>query len=154
MVNVALIEPQIPQNTGNIARLCAATGSTLYLVGRLGFEISDKYLRRSGLDYWDKVKMEYISSISDFEGLNISYSNYFLSTKATKNYSEIPTDSENILLTFGNEVSGLPPEFYERYSKNLFRIPMVKSLRCLNLSSAVAVVLYDVLRRQGFTNLE
>lgn len=156
-INIVLVEPEIPQNTGNIARTCAAIGAKLHLVKPLGFEISDKYLKRAGLDYWDKLEIEEHQSLQDFlakynpENTNM----YFVTTKGQHCYSDVNySDLEDVFLLFGKETKGLPEDLLQKYIDNAIRIPMRKDLRSLNLSNSVAILAYEVLRQQNFDNLE
>jgi len=154
IVRVALFEPEIPQNTGNIARLCAGTNVELILVGKLGFLLSDKKLKRAGLDYWDYVKIKRVDSIDRFfEEFTEDFFEYsFLSKFGNKLYTEIPLERD-IILIFGNESLGLSDEIRGRFKDKLYRIPMSSNIRSQNLSNSVAVVLYDVLRRKNFEGL-
>ena len=156
-LNIVLVEPEIPQNTGNIARTCAATGSKLHLVKPLGFEISDKYLKRAGLDYWDKLDIEEHESLDDFlvkyppEENNM----FFITTKGKHCYSDIDYSTlDNIYLLFGKETKGLPESLLQKYIDNAIRIPMRKDLRSLNLSNSVSILAYEVLRQNNFDDLE
>lgn len=152
MMNIVLVYPEIPQNTGNIARTCAATGSTLHLVKPLGFDIDEKAVRRAGLDYWDKVSLRVYENLDEFFKQNENGRFWFLSTKADHSYTDVEY-SENDYLIFGKETHGLPePLLKENYQKTL-RIPMLPTLRSLNLSNSVAIVLYEALRQLGFVNL-
>ncbi len=152
MMNIVLVYPEIPQNTGNIARTCAATGSTLHLVKPLGFDIDEKAVRRAGLDYWDKVSLRVYENLDEFFKQNENGRFWFLSTKADHSYTDVEY-SENDYLIFGKETHGLPePLLKENYQKTL-RIPMLPTLRSLNLSNSVAIVLYEGLRQLGFVNL-
>lgn len=155
-INVVMIEPEIPQNTGNIARTCAATGSKLHLVYPLGFSISDKYLKRAGLDYWDKLEIEKHDSLNAFlskykpEENNMFYS----TTKAKHCYSEVNFSKfDEIFILFGKETKGLPEELLQKYIDNTIRIPMKGELRSLNLSNSVAIIVYEVLRQCEFKEL-
>jgi tRNA (cytidine/uridine-2'-O-)-methyltransferase len=155
-MKVVLLCPEIPQNTGNIIRLCACTGVTLILVGPLGFSLSDKSLKRSGLDYHELASVKYIENkISFFSEYSLDkYNYYFISKRGERLYTEINLDGEReSLLIFGNETQGLPACFYLYYYDNLYRIPMVKEARCLNLSNAVSLVLYSLLLKQNFSGL-
>jgi len=144
--NIVLYEPQIPQNTGNIARLCACTGSTLYLIGKLGFQITDKHVKRAGLDYWEFVNIETFSTLEELQKKFPDNNFYYLSTKATKKYTEINYKNGDFLV-FGSETKGLPEEIvFENNNKSL-TIPMIDSRRSLNLSNSVAIVLYEALRQ-------
>ena len=156
-LNIVLVEPEIPQNTGNIARTCAAIGAKLHLVKPLGFEISDKYLKRAGLDYWDKLEIEDHESLSDFLlKYNPENSNmFFVTTKGQHCYSDIDYSKlDNIFLLFGKETKGLPEDLLKKYINNAIRIPMRETLRSLNLSNSVAILAYEVLRQNNFGNLE
>ena len=156
-LNIVLVEPEIPQNTGNIARTCAATGSKLHLVKPLGFELSDKYLKRAGLDYWDKLEIEEHDNLNSFlnkykpEETNM----FFVTTKGKHCYSDVDYSKlDTVFLLFGKETKGLPENLLTKYIDNAIRIPMRKSLRSLNLSNSVAIVAYEVLRQDSFKNLE
>lgn len=156
-INIVLVEPEIPQNTGNIARTCAATGGKLHLVKPLGFSISDKYLKRAGLDYWDKLEIEEHESLKDFLDKYIPEKNkmFWVSTKAKHVYSDVDySQFDEIFLLFGKETKGLPEDCLRKYIDNTIRIPMKESLRSLNLSNSVAIVIYEVLRQIDFGNLE
>lgn len=149
MFNIVLVEPEIPQNTGNIARTCAATGCTLHLVKPLGFEISDKYLKRAGLDYWEHVEVKLWDS---FEQLTAAYPRanyYFFTTKGREIYSEAAL-KEGDFLVFGKETKGLPEELLILHPEECLRIPMIGELRSLNLSNSVAIAVYEGLRQNGF----
>ena len=156
-LNIVLVEPEIPQNTGNIARTCAAIGAKLHLVKPLGFEISDKYLKRAGLDYWDKLEIEEHNNLNDFLNKYIPEENnmFFVTTKGKHCYSDINySKMDTVFLLFGKETKGLPENLLTKYIDNAIRIPMRSSLRSLNLSNSVAIVAYEVLRQCNFTNLE
>ena len=156
-LNVVLVEPEIPQNTGNIARTCAAIGAKLHLVKPLGFEINDKYLKRAGLDYWDKLDIEEHSSLNDFlNKYSIEENNmFFVTTKGKHCYSDVDySNLDNVFLLFGKETKGLPESLLKDNLDKAIRIPMRKTLRSLNLSNSVAIVVYEVLRQQSFSNLE
>lgn len=153
MFNIVLVEPEIPQNTGNIVRTCAATHTRLHLVRPLGFEVTDKYLKRAGLDYWNMCDISYYDS---FEQLREQYSQsefWFLSTKGQKVYSDVKFN-DGCFLVFGKETRGLPEELLHNNYDNCIRIPMYKELRSLNLSNSVAIVLYEALRQSGFPELK
>ncbi|MDH3972986.1 MAG: tRNA (uridine(34)/cytosine(34)/5-carboxymethylaminomethyluridine(34)-2'-O)-methyltransferase TrmL [Deltaproteobacteria bacterium] len=152
-MNIVLVEPQIPQNTGNIARLCAATGTPLHLVGKLGFRTDDKSLRRAGLDYWKLLDISYHNNFEDFEKKPLHGNYYFLSTKGGKNYSEISYRKGDYLI-FGSETKGLPSNIMERFKGSTMRIPMIREARSLNLSSSVSIVLYEALRQNAFINYQ
>mgnify|MGYP001040705883 FL=1 len=156
-LNIVMVEPEIPQNTGNIARTCAAIGAKLHLVKPLGFEITDKYLKRAGLDYWDKLEIEIHESLAEFleKYKPEEHSMYFSTTKGQKCYADVNyTSSEEIFLLFGKETKGLPEDLLQKYIKNTIRIPMREHLRSLNLSNSVAIVAYEVYRQVGFDALE
>lgn len=148
-LNIVLFEPQIPQNTGNIARTCAATGARLHLVGPMGFCVDDKKLKRAGLDYWQDVDITYYDSISDFYDKNQGVM-YYLTTKAPCDYSEARFE-DGCYLIFGKETAGIPEEILLRNQKSCLRIPMVGDIRSLNLSNAVAIVAYEAYRQDGFS---
>lgn len=149
-MHIVLIEPEIPANTGNVARLCAATGFALHLVKPFGFVIDDKHLKRAGLDYWHLIKIFYHDSFDElFEKYSHEGNFYFFSKKAEKNFQEI-SYQENDFLVFGKETKGLPDEMLERFEKNCVRIPMREGTRCLNLSNAVAVASYEALRQLNY----
>ena len=156
-INIVMVEPEIPQNTGNIARTCAATGAKLHLVKPLGFEITDKYLKRAGLDYWDKLEIEEHENLKEFfKKYSITNNNMFLvTTKGDNCYSDINySDLDEIFLLFGKETKGLPEDLLKTNLEKTIRIPMKEHLRSLNLSNSVAIVLYEVLRQQNFSNLQ
>ena len=150
-MNIVLVQPEIPQNTGNIARTCAATGAKLHLVKPLGFDISEKAVKRAGLDYWDKVDISVYEDLDEFFEKNKG-NFWYLSTKAQRCYTEI-NYSEDDYLVFGRETYGLPePLLQANYDRSL-RIPMREGLRSLNLSNSVAIVLFEALRQTGFAEL-
>ena len=156
-LNIVMVEPEIPQNTGNIARTCAAIGAKLHLVKPLGFELSDKYLKRAGLDYWDKLEIEMHESLQDFltKYPPEEHSMYFSTTKGKQCYSDMDyTKSEEVFLLFGKETKGLPEDLLQKYIEKTIRIPMKEHLRSLNLSNSVAIVAYEVFRQVGFDQLE
>lgn len=156
-INIVMVEPEIPQNTGNIARTCAATGAKLHLVKPLGFEISDKYLKRAGLDYWDKVEIEEHESLKEFLDKYKPEENnmFYASTKATHCYSDVDYSVfDEVFILFGKETKGLPEDLLQKYIQNTIRIPMRHNLRSLNLSNSVNIILYEVLRQVDFNGLE
>ena len=156
-INIVMVEPEIPQNTGNIARTCAATGAKLHLVKPLGFEISDKYLKRAGLDYWDKVDIEEHDSLQDFLDKYKPEENnmFYASTKVTHCYSDVDYSKfDEVFILFGKETKGLPEDLLQKYIENTIRIPMRHNLRSLNLSNSVNIILYEVLRQVDFNGLE
>ena len=156
-LNIVLVEPEIPQNTGNIARTCAALGAKLHLVKPLGFEISDKYLKRAGLDYWDKLEIEEHNNLNDFLNKYAPEDNnmFFVTTKGKHCYSDINYSKlDKVFLLFGKETKGLPEDLLTKYIDNAIRIPMKEGLRSLNLSNSVAILAYEVFRQTGFDNLQ
>ncbi len=155
-LNIVLVEPEIPQNTGNIARTCAAIGAKLHLVKPLGFEISDKYVKRAGLDYWDKLDIEEHNSLSDFLKKHpVNNSMFLVTTKGQHCYSDVDYSKfKEIFLLFGKETKGLPESLLKEHLENTIRIPMRETLRSLNLSNSVAIVAYEVFRQNNFCNLE
>lgn len=156
-INIVMVEPEIPQNTGNIARTCAATGGKLHLVEPLGFEITDKALKRAGLDYWDKLDIEKHASLNAFlEKYKPEENNmYFVTTKGQTCYSDVDySQIDEVFLLFGKETKGLPEDLLQKYIEKTVRIPMRSTLRSLNLSNSVAIVIYEVLRQKNFENLE
>lgn len=156
-INIVLVEPEIPQNTGNIARTCAIIGAKLHLVKPLGFEISDKYLKRAGLDYWDKLDIEEHENLAKFlEKYPINKNNmYFVTTKGKHCYTEIKyNELEEVFLLFGKETKGLPEDLLKNNLDHAIRIPMRENFRSLNLSNSVAIVAYEMLRQNEFRNLQ
>ena len=151
-VNIVLVEPQIPQNTGNIARTCAATGARLHLVGPMGFTVDDKKLKRAGLDYWQYLDITYYDGLDDFFARNRG-AFYFFTTKGKHTYSE-KTYPDNVYLFFGREDAGLPEELLLQHPDTCVRLPMRGGLRSLNLSNTVAVAVYEVLRQWDFPQLQ
>ncbi len=152
-VHIALVEPEIPQNTGNIARTCAATGTGLHLVRPLGFSIENRYLKRAGLDYWDKVLVSVSESLAELRERYAGSTFYFASTKAGRAYTDVAYP-ENCFIVFGKETAGLPESLLEANSEYCVRIPMRPGIRSLNLSNSAAVILYEVLRQHNFRYLE
>lgn len=153
-INIVLHEPEIPQNTGNIARTCAATGAALHIIEPMGFKIDDKKLKRAGLDYWDKLDITYYKDLDDFYQKNPDTVIYYYTTKAPKAYTEINNYPESVYIMFGKESKGLPEELLYKNKENCVRIPMRNSLRSLNLSNSVAIAVYEILRSDGFDGLE
>ncbi len=152
-MHVVLVEPEIPQNTGNIARTCVMTGATLHLIGKLGFSLEDRYLRRAGLDYWPHLRLFHYRDFDDFLSFNNGGNYYFFTTRGKKRYTDISYLANDFLI-FGKETAGLPAELLEKWGDNCVRIPMIEGIpRSLNLSNAVAVALYEALRRQGFPGM-
>ena len=152
MNNIVLFAPEIPQNTGAIARTCAATGTALHLIKPLGFDISDAAVKRAGLDYWHLVDVRVYESIEEYLEQNGDDDLWLLSTKAPRSYAEADF-SQGVSLLFGRETSGLPEELMARYPDRSIRIPMKPRARSLNLAASAAVILYDALRQQGFPGL-
>ena len=154
-LNIVLIEPQIPQNTGNIARTCAATGASLHLVEPMGFKVDDKKLKRAGLDYWYLLDITYYDSTEDFFEKNKDGNFFYFSTKATKIYSEVEYP-DNCYLVFGKETAGLPEELLFDNPDKCVRLPMINNsaARSLNLSNSVAIAVYEVLRQWNFDGFQ
>ena len=151
-LNIVLVEPQIPQNTGNISRTCAVTGARLHLVRPLGFEVTDKNLKRAGLDYWDKLDITYYDSLDDFFEKTNGGKYFYFTTKGLNLYTEI-SYPDNAYLIFGREDKGLPEDLLYRNKKTCVRLPMRNTLRSLNLSNTVAIAAYEVLRQWDFPDL-
>ena len=153
MLNIVLVEPEIPQNCGNIARTCAATGCVLHLIRPLGFDISEKAVRRAGLDYWSQVTVRDYENLEDFFSKNNVEQMWCLSTKAPRCYTEAEF-SDNCYPFFGKETKGLPEAFLEEHYDSCVRIPMLPDTRSLNLSNAVAITVYEALRQLSFPGLQ
>ena len=153
MLNIVLVEPEIPQNCGNIARTCAATGCRLHLIRPLGFDISEKAVRRAGLDYWHMVEIFDYENLADFFAKNDVREMWCLSTKAPRCYVEAEFH-DNCYLFFGKETRGLPEDFLNEHYDECVRIPMNPDARSLNLSNAVAVTVYEALRQLDFPSLQ
>ncbi|MBO4868201.1 MAG: tRNA (uridine(34)/cytosine(34)/5-carboxymethylaminomethyluridine(34)-2'-O)-methyltransferase TrmL [Clostridia bacterium] len=151
-INIVLVEPEIPQNTGNVARTCAAVGASLHLVKPLGFEIDDRKLKRAGLDYWDKLDITYYDSLGDFLQKNAGEPMFFFTTKAKRKYTDVQYP-KRVFIVFGKETKGLPEELLYANPDSSVRIPMRDTLRSLNLSNSVAVAVYEVLRQRDFEGL-
>ena len=152
MFNIVLVEPEIPQNAGNIARTCAATGTRLHMIRPLGFEVSDKYLKRAGLDYWNLVEIFYYDSFAEFLSKNPDGTKYFFTTKAQHRHSDVAFKDGDFLV-FGKETRGLPEELLLENKKTCLRIPMFEKARSLNLSNSVAIALYEALRQTDYQGL-
>ncbi len=151
-MEIALFEPLIPQNSGNIARLCAATNSNLHFIGKLGFSLSDKYLKRAGLDYWKYVRYFVWKDFYDFFENFKSRKIYIATSKGNVIYSEVKYSLNDVLL-FGNEVEGLPPEIMKMFPEDVkIKIPFV-NVRCLNLANSVSIILYEAFRQKNFKGL-
>jgi tRNA (cytidine/uridine-2'-O-)-methyltransferase len=151
-LNIVLYNPEIPQNTGNISRTCAVTGAALHIIRPTGFEISDRTLKRAGLDYWDKLDISYYDSFDEFLEKNEGAVCYYFTSHTEKSYTEVDYP-DGTFLVFGKETAGLPRELVEANIDHAVRIPMLPTLRCLNLSNAVAIATYEVLRRWNFEGL-
>lgn len=152
-LNIVLVEPQIPQNTGNIARTCAATGARLHLVEPMGFHVDDKKLKRAGLDYWHLLDITYYEDLDDFFEKNRDGSFFYFSTKARRVHSDM-TYPDNSYLVFGREDAGLPEELLKNNEQSCVRLPMREEARSLNLSNTVAVGVFEVLRQWGYPELK
>ncbi len=150
-LNIVLVEPEIPQNTGNIARTCAATGARLHIIEPMGFKIDDKKLKRAGLDYWYLLDITYYPSIEDFFSKNEG-NYYFLTTKGKHIYSDARFEGDTYII-FGKETKGLPEELLKEHPEECLRVPMISDARSLNLSNTVALVAYEVLRQWNFDGL-
>lgn len=151
-LNIVLIEPEIPQNTGNIARTCAATGARLHLVGPMGFHITDKQVKRAGLDYWDKLDITFYDSTDEFFEKNKDGKFYYFTTKAEQAHSDVEYPN-HCYLVFGKETKGLPEELLKDNHDTCVRMPMRGIIRSLNLSNAVAIGTYEVLRQWNYPEL-
>ena len=152
-INIVLCEPEIPQNTGNIARTCAATGASLHLIRPLGFEIDNAKLKRAGLDYWDKLDITFYDGLDDFFAKHSEAKIYYFSTKANHKYSDV-TYPEDAWIMFGKETKGLPEELLYANPDTCVRIPMRDGLRSLNLSNSVAIAVYEILRQRDFEDMQ
>jgi len=152
MVDIILLEPEIPMNTGNIARTCACTGARLHLIKPLGFDISDKAVKRAGLDYWQYVDISVYENIEEFFAKNGDENLFLATTKAPRSYAEADL-SGDVKLLFGKETAGLPQSLREKYRDGCIRIPMLSDVRSLNLANSVAILCYEALKQQGFPGL-
>ena len=152
-IHIILHEPEIPQNTGNIARTCAATGASLHIIRPMGFEIDDKKLKRAGLDYWHQLDITYYDDFSHFLSCHPEAQIYYFSTKAPRSYTEVSYDGDDVYLMFGKETRGLPEQLLYEHPDSTVRIPMRDKLRSLNLSNSVAIAVYEVLRQHNFEGL-
>ncbi|MEX2461264.1 MAG: tRNA (uridine(34)/cytosine(34)/5-carboxymethylaminomethyluridine(34)-2'-O)-methyltransferase TrmL [Paenibacillaceae bacterium] len=150
--HIVLVEPEIPANTGNISRTCAATGTFLHLVRPLGFSTDDKVLKRAGLDYWDSVKLTYHDSFQEIKALYPQARFFFATTKANKNYSDF-TFQDGDFFVFGKETAGLPKELLQANTETCLKLPMTDAVRSLNLSNSAAILLYEALRQTEFEGL-
>ena len=151
VLNIVLVEPQIPQNTGNVARTCACTGARLHLVKPMGFTVTDTHLKRAGLDYWNKLDITYYDSLEDFLA-RAGGPYFFFSTKASRRYCDVRYP-EGAYLVFGREDKGLPESLLRQYYESCVRLPMMDTLRSLNMSNSVAVGVYEALRQWDFEGL-
>ena len=153
MIHIVLLEPEIPQNTGNISRTCAVTGAHLHLSGPMGFSNEDKWLKRAGLDYWDQLTVTTYDSWADFKAKHPDVRPWMASSKAAHNFCEVEYDRQETWLLFGKETKGLPEDFLDAHYDACIRIPMRPDARSLNLSNSVAIVLYEALRQVNFPGL-
>ena len=151
-INIVMVEPEIPQNTGNVARTCAATGARLHLVGPMGFKIDDRKLKRAGLDYWAYLDITYYDSLNEFFEKNEGQF-FFFTTKGRKAHSDV-SYPDNCYLVFGKETKGLPEELLIKNPESCVRIPMASEIRSLNLSNSVAIAVYETLRQWNYPQLE
>lgn len=152
-MNIVLLEPEIPQNTGNIARTCACTGSSLHLIEPLGFSLNEKYVKRSGMDYWDQVDLHRYDCYADFLERNPDARIWYATTKGKILYTEADFRPDDFLM-FGKESAGIPEEILAKHRDRCIRIPMGSGYRSLNLANSAAIVLYEALRHFGFEGLE
>ena len=152
-MNIILHEPEIPQNTGNIGRTCVATGTKLHLIEPLGFELNEKHLRRAGMDYWGNLDYTVYRNFEDFLAKNPGAKIYMATTKAKKKYTDVKYGPDDFIM-FGKESAGIPEEILVDYEETCVRIPMLSDIRSLNLSNAVAVVLYEALRQNDFSSMQ
>lgn len=152
-LNIVLIEPQIPQNTGNIVRTCAATNSVLHLVGPMGFKIEDKKLKRAGLDYWHLMEIHTYESSAEFFEKNAGGHFYYYTTKGLNRHTDV-SYPDNCYLVFGREDAGLPEELLHENKEHCVRVPMQNDARSLNLSNTVAIAVYEALRQWGYPELK
>lgn len=153
MINIVLHEPEIPANTGNIGRTCVATGARLHLIGPLGFRIDDKAVKRAGLDYWDKLDVAVYDDYKDFIAKNSNPKIYMATTKGRHVYSDVVYEPDCYIM-FGKESAGIPEEILIEHPDTAIRIPMINDIRSLNLSNSVAVVLFEALRQNNFSNMQ
>ena len=152
-LNVVLFEPEIPQNTGSIARTCAVVGARLHLIKPLGFSVKDRYLKRAGMDYWHMVDIEYCENIAEFLADKSNQNLNFITKKASRTYDQINFEGK-VFLIFGKESAGIPEDILSGYPDRCFRIPMLTEARSLNLSNAVAIAAYEAFRQNNFAGLK
>jgi len=152
-MKILLLEPEIPQNTGNIARTCACTNTELHLIKPLGFSLDEKQVKRAGLDYWDKLKLHVHESFEDFMSKYPDAKIYMATTKAINAYSDVKYEEDSFIM-FGKESAGIPEEILYKHKETCVRIPMGEEIRSLNLSNSVAIILYEAFRQQNFSKLE
>ena len=152
-LNIVLLEPEMPANTGNIGRTCVATGTVLHLIEPLGFHLDDRSIKRAGMDYWEKLDVRRYINYEDFLEKNPGAIIYMATTKARKVYTEVAYE-EDCYIMFGKESAGIPEEILKQNKERCVRIPMNEEIRSLNLSNSVAIMLYEALRQQGFKNME
>ena len=152
-LNIVLLEPEIPANTGNIGRSCVVTGSILHLIHPLGFSTDDYYIRRSGMDYWALLDVRHYDNFRDFVTKNGHPQLFITSSKVAKSYADI-SYPPGAFIVFGKESAGIPKDILDQYPDTCIRIPMLPGTRCLNLSSSAAIVMYEAIRQQGFIGLE
>lgn len=153
MLNIVLLEPEMPANTGNIGRTCVATGSRLHLIEPMGFSISDKMIKRAGLDYWDKLDVKTYINFEDFLEQNPNAKIYMATTKSRQTYTDVSYE-EDCYIMFGKESAGIPEEILLENKENCIRIPMLPHIRSLNLSNSVSIVVYEALRQLDFRNMQ
>ena len=153
MLNIVLHEPEIPANTGNIGRTCVAAGARLHLIGPLGFSLSEKALKRAGMDYWKDLDVTVYIDYKDFLEINPGAKSYMATTKAEKVYTEVSYEPDCYIM-FGKESAGIPEEILVENRENCVRIPMMEKIRSLNLGNSAAIVLYEALRQNGFAGME
>ena len=151
-MNIVLLEPEIPANTGNIGRTCVATGTSLHLIKPLGFDISDKAVRRAGMDYWKDLDLTVYENFEEFLEKNPKATIYMATTKAEKVYTEVAYEPNDFIM-FGKESAGIPEEILLKYPETSVRIPMIGEIRSLNLGNSVAIMLYEALRQNGFEGM-
>ena len=148
-IQVVLLEPEIPQNTGNISRTCVVTGSALHIIGPMGFSLDEKHVKRAGLDYWKDLELHMYESLDDFYKQNPEAECWYFSSKVSRNFNEA-SYSENCFLMFGKETAGLPKALLDKNKEHAVRIPMQNGQRCLNLSNAVCAGVYEALRQNDY----